>query len=149
LEELLLLESIRRADDGAGDALDVRQHPGADLFIIVCEIELADARPHLLVGWLMSKPMTSGLPLFLPLALLDVDRGSGISTSTSSGSSGFSALTSDAGLSSRRSLKAAWRRMPSSLQPANSTSATSSGFTQWTSFSPRGALAPVNGFSAV
>ncbi len=47
-----------------------------------------------------------------------------------------SASTSRAGLSSRSALKAAWRTSPSAVKPANSISATSSGFSQWTVRSP-------------
>ena len=39
--------------------------------------------------------------------------------------------------------------MPSPVKPANSISATSSGFTQWTSAALRGAPGPVNGLSSV
>ena len=45
--------------------------------------------------------------------------------SLGSGYAGFSASTSSAGLSSRKPLNAAWRTMPSPVQPANSISATS------------------------
>src|SRR4051812_10920007 len=102
-----------------------------------------------LFGLLILTPMTSGLPLLFAVALFDVDWGLGISTSTSSGAAGFSALTSAAGLSVRRSLKAAWRTMPSAVQLANSISATSSGFTQLIELFPRGALGPVNGLLSV
>ena len=61
------------------------------------------------------------------------------------GLAGLSASTSAAGLSSRSPLKAAWRTMPSAVQPANSISATSSGLSQWTSGSFVGAPMPVNG----
>src|SRR6266481_4202473 len=58
---------------------------------------------------------------------------------------GFSAVTSLAGLSRRSPLNAACRMLPSLVQPANSISATSSGFSQCTSRVLRGAFAPANG----
>src|SRR5260221_7042769 len=57
----------------------------------------------------------------------------------------FSAITSSAGLSCRKPLNAAWRILPSSVQPANSISATSSGFNQWTSRVFAGTSLPPNG----
>ena len=58
---------------------------------------------------------------------------------------GFSASTSSAGLSWRSPLNAACRILPPSVQPANSISATSSGFSQCTSRVLRGASLPPNG----
>ncbi len=58
---------------------------------------------------------------------------------------GFSAITSSAGLSCRKPLNAACRILPSSVQPANSISATSSGFSQCTSRVFAGASLPLNG----
>src|ERR1700727_2850792 len=69
----------------------------------------------------------------------------GAGTSVLVGLAGFSASTSSAALSSRRPLNAACRTMPSPVQPANSISATSSGFVQVTPASLRGAPIPVNG----
>src|SRR5688572_20487114 len=102
-----------------------------------------------LFGLLILTPITSGLLLDLPALFLDVERGWGISTSTSSGSAGFSAFTSEAGLSVRRSLNAACRTMPSAVQLANSISATSSGFTQLIPLAYLGAFGPVNGLLSV
>src|SRR5689334_18653871 len=56
-----------------------------------------------------------------------------------------SASTLLAGLSSRSPLNDAWRTMPSPVQPANSISATSFGFSQWTLASALGAFAPLKG----
>src|SRR5215469_1862629 len=61
---------------------------------------------------------------------------------------GSSALTSLAGLSSRSPLNAACRMLPSPVQPANSISATSSGFSQCISRVLRGAFLPANGLSS-
>ena len=58
---------------------------------------------------------------------------------------GFSAFTSPAGLSWRSPLNAACRILPPSVKPANSISATSSGFSQCTSRVLRGASLPPNG----
>src|SRR5262245_19862914 len=62
-----------------------------------------------------------------------------------SGLAGRSASISDAGLSLRRPLKAAWRTLPSSVQPANSISATSSGRAQCMLASLRGVAPEANG----
>src|SRR5437879_9461089 len=61
---------------------------------------------------------------------------------------GFSATTSSAGLSWRNPLNAACLMLPSSVQPANSISATNSGFSQWTSRVFAGASLPPNGLSS-
>ncbi len=58
---------------------------------------------------------------------------------------GLSASTSSAGLSWRSPLNAACRMFPASVKPANSISATSSGFSQCTSLVLRGAFLPPNG----
>ena len=60
----------------------------------------------------------------------------------------ISPRTSLAGLSCRRPLNAACRTLPSLVQPANSISATSSGFSQWISGPPFGAFLPLNGLFA-
>ena len=79
----------------------------------------------------------------LGFAALGGGAGSGIAVS--SAGAGASVSTSAAGLSSRSPLKAAWRTMPSPVQPANSISATSSGFSQCTFGLLRGAPIPVKG----
>ena len=61
---------------------------------------------------------------------------------------GISALTSRASLSCRSPLNAACRTLPSPVQPANSISATNSGFSQCTSRILRGAFLPPNGLSS-
>ncbi len=58
---------------------------------------------------------------------------------------GVSASTSSAGLSCRKPLNAACLILPPSVKPANSISATSSGFSQCTSRVLRGASLPPNG----
>ena len=56
LEEFLAADAIGRADDGAGPALQMADHPAADRLEITREIELGHAlavaavRPQLLVG---------------------------------------------------------------------------------------------------
>src|SRR5438105_8390663 len=67
---------------------------------------------------------------------------SGLDSMTFAGFWARSACTSDAGLSRRRPLYDAWRTCPSVVQPANSISATSSGFTQCRSERARGAPGP-------
>src|ERR1700681_3989476 len=88
--------------------------------------------------------MTTGLPEDLGGRAGDAGL-VGVGRSVVVGLGGFSVSTSLAGLSSRRPLNAAWRTMPSPVQPANSISATSSGFVQVTPASFRGAPIPVNG----
>ncbi len=52
LKELLAADAIGRADDGAGAALDVVEHPRADFFVVAGEVKLGDAGfgPEHLVG---------------------------------------------------------------------------------------------------
>ena len=69
----------------------------------------------------------------------------GAAIGVSAAGAGVSATTSAAGLSSRSPLKEACRTWPASVQPANWTSATSSGRTQWMLAAGRGVPGPVNG----
>ena len=92
----------------------------------------------------MTTPITPSLP-----PLMCLPRGEGLGRSVVSGDAGVSARTSFAGLSSRNPLKAACRTMPSAVNPANSISATSFGFTQVQSLPLRGAFLPPNGLSLV
>ena len=48
LEELLAIDAIGRADDGARPSLEMLDHPGTDLFEIGREIALGDRLPSLL-----------------------------------------------------------------------------------------------------
>ena len=48
LEELLVIDAIGRADDGAGPSLEMLDHPGTNLFEIGGKIELGDGLPFLL-----------------------------------------------------------------------------------------------------
>ena len=72
--------------------------------------------------------------------------GAGSAISVLSDGAGVSASTSLAGLSWRRPLNAACRIMPAPVNPANSISATSSGFNQCIPAFLRGASLPPNGF---
>src|SRR5512146_1692964 len=83
----------------------------------------------------------SGLP-----DATDLPAGLGFAAAVVEALAGFSAATSRAGLSARNPLKAAWRTTPAPVHPANSISATSSGFTQWTVEPCFGAPGPVKGF---
>jgi hypothetical protein len=135
LEELLATNSIGRANDRARSSLDMVDQPRPNRFMIARQIDLGNRfaitgiRPEWLSGLEIITPRTSA---FAPLRkrLGGGSSVSGSGTSFSTGDAGVSASTSSAGLSSRRPLNAACRTWPSPVQPANSISATSSGFSQ-------------------
>ena len=108
----------------------MRHHPGADRLEVARQVELGDriavarVRPQRLLG-LGDEDTHDERFFFIRRPGFPRSGRRRIGERTVSAGAGVWVSTSDAGLSSRSPLKAAWRTMPSPVQPANSISATS------------------------
>jgi len=134
LKKMFSADSIGCAYDGARASPDMFDHPLADNFVVVREIELRYGLPSPASGHIGLSGCEIAIPITVALAPVFnfgdsnvwklVFFGTGLAILTCSAGAGSSATTSEAGLSWRNPLNAPARTMPSSVHPANSISAT-------------------------
>ena len=153
LEELLAVDAVRRADDGAGPPLEMLDHPGTDLFEIGGQISLGDGASPFSAG----QSALSGLEMVTPMTTVAPALARSLALGTGRGRRQLSVLGRDGMLGSHflgglvfaKPFEGGLADHAAPVQPANSISATSTGFTQVQSRCLRGASLPAKGLLSV
>ena len=133
----------------------VLDHPWADCFEVTGKVDLrislalALCRPKLLIRIGDDGPKDDTFEAFRMRSCAPCSFSLAVVSNLSNETARFGANTSDAAYPLGVPLKAACRTMPSPVQPANSISAISFGFTQVTSLALRGAPLPPKGTLSV